>query len=103
MSENDEVTRLITVLKGFFCEHIAGSGYCPKDRETYLQDLISFHNDERPYGNKSIAQSIIFNLGWDYKRQMCFYQIPDFLEDIGDHLHQRVLETLKSRESLTYI
>jgi hypothetical protein len=97
MPEGREVERLISVMKGFYFSYCIHNETLNQNHE---QGLIEFHSSKRPYGNKDIPASIAFNLGWDYKRQLCYYALPDEIEAIAEDLHKKVLEELKKNTSL---
>lgn len=78
MPFRDEVVRLTTVLYGFFA------------RQSEISDIVEFWSSKRPYGNKHIAGSIAFNLGWDTERRLCKEALPDFVEREALRLHQEV-------------
>jgi hypothetical protein len=85
----EETTRLCTVLRGFFVY----------DSERF-PDLINFwQHASRPYGNKSVEESIAYNLGWDWQRRLCTSPMPAWVEKEALHLHQLVGERLKDERS----
>lgn len=84
MPEQDEVTRLITALKGFYFEDYRG-----------YENLLDFAKyAKRPWGNKNIEQSIMFNLGWDVQRVLCYTEEPQWVTEIAQDLYQKVLAEL---------
>jgi len=92
MPFDDEVARLLTAIKGFYYEDGCDS-YGQKS-------LIDFHHSKRPYGNKSVAESIAFNLGWDWRRRLTGDNggLPDWVEDEAMKLHWQVLEEIRKEE-----
>jgi hypothetical protein len=98
MPEQDEIERLIVVLKGFYFDHCRNEGTL--DSTDHKQGIIEFWRSKRPYGNKDVPASIAFNLGWDYKRQLCYHALPKFIEKIAEDLHNKVLKELEDNISL---
>lgn len=95
MDKTWELDRLETVLYGFYYKHIKffeEDGFKP-DCET----LAEFIRSKRPYGNKDVAQSIAYNLGWDPNRCLCFdiFGLPENIEDSAMELHRILLEKFK--------
>lgn len=84
MPEGYEVERLETVLYGFFA------------RQDEYDNIRDFHQyAKRPYGNKNVAASIAFNLGWDWERRLCTEPVPEEVERQAKRLHQLVGEQLQ--------
>ncbi len=101
MPETYEIERLVTVMKGFYFrslehEHETQPEHFSLDSAFSQQAFINFHDEKRPYGNKDVAASIAFNLGWDYKRQLCYHEMPDNIKFICNDLHVKVLAEIKS-------
>jgi hypothetical protein len=92
MPEHDDVERLINILKGRYLTERLHDGIPPTGR---VADLIEFHGSKRPYGNKDVAASIVFNLGWDYKRQLCHGDMPEAIREAALRLHEAVLAYLR--------
>lgn len=91
MDEFWEIVRLETVLKGFYYDEIQ---FGHNDYE----NIVDFcENAKRPFGNKSIDQSIAFNLGWDNKRMLCvdLMGLPKVLVDEAAKLRERLIQHLK--------
>jgi hypothetical protein len=97
MPETYEIERLITVLKGFY---LSDCIYNETLQQDHKKGLIEFWGSKRPYGNKDVPASIAFNLGWDYKRQLCFHAMPDNIEAVANELHNKVLQEI---EENTYL
>ena len=96
MEEYWEVVRLVNALKGFYYEHLkyeAEDDIDFVDHETIYDFCL---NDKRPFGNKNVIQSIIFNLGWDYKRQLEKHNQPNWVSILASDLYQKVLEEVKN-------
>lgn len=86
MPEQDEVTRLITALKGFYFED--------EDGYENLTDFAKYA--KRPWGNKNIEQSIMFNLGWDVQRVLCYKEEPRWVTEIAEDLYNKVISELEN-------
>lgn len=96
MSKRDEVTRLLTVLRGFYLDQgPAQVGYDFPLRE-YIRSAI------RPYGSKNVAASIAFNLGWDYERRLCTSPMPAEVENAAMELHEAVVERLSQDREMYF-
>lgn len=85
MPECYEVSRLITALKGFYME----------DEDGYDNLLDFARNAKRPWGNKNIEQSIMFNLGWDVQRVLCYKEEPEWVTRIAEDLYNKVILELE--------
>ena len=48
-------------------------------------------NDKRPFGNKAIPESIIFNLGWDTKF-LAYDDAPEFVQDLAMEVYNELIE-----------
>lgn len=92
MPESCEVTRLITALKGFYFED--------DDDTTSLFDFVRYA--KRPWGNKNIEQSIMFNLGWDVQRVLCYMQEPQWVTMIAEDLYKKVVAEIE-KENTSWI
>jgi hypothetical protein len=89
MSQDEEVTRLCTVLRGFFTNNDDG-----------FTDIVEFwERAKRPYGAKNVAHSIAFNLGWDWQRRLCTKPMPTWADDEAMSLHAMLGEHLKTTEA----
>jgi hypothetical protein len=76
---NDEANRLYTVLYGFYA------------RQDEYTSILSFYNEaKRPYGNKDVAASIAYNLGWDSDRLLMYQGVPDDVAREAMDVHRRV-------------
>lgn len=94
MEEFWEVVRLVTVARGFYQEHLEWESKEGGYRE--FSGLYDFcDRAKRPFGNKNTNQSIIFNLGWDYQRTMCFVSEPVWVTELADKLYRLVLLELR--------
>lgn len=107
MPEHDEINRLITIMKGFYFSQIKNE--FENDPEAFkfdkfssINEFIDFHDSKRPYGSKDVEASIAYNLGWDYKRQLCFYPMPEEILIVCEDLHKKVLATLQGINSFIY-
>lgn len=76
----DEVTRLTTILYGFYYQN----------DEEECHNILDHWGSKRPYGNKDVAASIAFNLGWDYQRRLCTEHMPKWVEEEAMMLHETV-------------
>ena len=80
MEDYVEVWRLHTSLKGFYYQHLlyeAAEGTQYKEHKDILEFL---NHNKRPFGNKNIEQSVIFNLGWDTQWRMREQNQPFWVE-----------------------
>ena len=91
MSKRDEVSRLVTVLKGFYLD----------ERGRYATLGEFYHNAKRPYGNKGVEESIAFNLGWDRDRVLCESAMPAWVEAEAMELHRLVGEEIGKTAPVT--
>lgn len=94
LPDNDDiVSRLVIILKGFYLEQCTFS-----KKQPTLDGLIDFWDSKRPYGNKDIPSSILYTLGLDYGRVLCwdFKDIPKNIEELCDKWHEDVLIRIKS-------
>lgn len=78
MPFRDEVLRLTTALHGFYARH--GESF----------SLREFWESKRPYGNKDVAASIAFNLGWDFERRLCQEALPEWVAEEALKVHAAV-------------
>lgn len=96
MPEEDEVNRLICVLKGQYLSHVKHYEIpLPATSEALLAGLLDFQGEKRPYGNKDVPASIAYQLGWDYKRQLCYHAMPEEAEKEAERLHEAVYKELQ--------
>lgn len=81
MPLEDELDRLEVILLGHLQMHNQG--------QPLLGQLtpLEFIDTKRPYGNKNIANSIAFSLGWDYRRVLVTTALPEKLEAEALALH----------------
>jgi hypothetical protein len=98
MEEQYEVTRLTHVLKGFLYDH---NLYEKKINRGGEDTPLSFWDSKRPYGVKNIGKSIAFNLGWDQRRKLDREEMPKWVYQEADRLHQLVKKELEYEEELT--
>ena len=95
MPLEDEVRRLIVVLKGHYLSHLKHNEQAiPQDEDVLVKELLEFHGEKRPYGNKDVHASVAFQLGWDYKRQLCYSALPDDIAEEAESLHMAVYAEL---------
>lgn len=84
---SDEVSRLISILLGHHYRHML----MDEGKQDYLS-LEEFVHSKRPYGNKDIAQSIAFNLGWDSKRILMTHDLDNqAVREAAEELHSYVV------------
>lgn len=96
MSSKEEVTRLTTVLLGFLYRH---NEYAKATNQVFdIMTPVEFWDSKRPYGNKDVAASIAFNLGWDTQRVLMKEILPEFVEEEAYKLHDLVKEELIEEE-----
>ena len=96
MSSKDGVTRLTTVLLGFLYRH---NEYAKATDQVFdIMTPAEFWDSKRPYGNKDVAASIAFNLGWDNQRVLMKERLPEFVEEEAYKLHYLVREELIKEE-----
>lgn len=96
MPKHDEVTRLLTVLRGFYLAQ--GPAHVSTDKP-----LIDFAtNSDRPYGTKDISESIAFNLGWDHERRLTHSRIPDWVRAYAAELHAMVIDRLRNDPNMYF-
>jgi hypothetical protein len=91
----DEVARLETVLYGFYCRQLGS-----EDAECSVQE---FFDSKRPYGNKDIAESIAYNLGWDFERRLQHMQMPDWVRAEAEKLHAAVWASVEAARGHTAV
>lgn len=92
MPIDDEVTRLKTALMGFMYSH---NEYSKESNRHYdIMDILEFWDSKRPYGNKSIENSIAYNLGWDRDRLLITSMLPEWVKDEAMKLHELVKEDI---------
>lgn len=84
MPQWEEVSRLTTMLYGFYA----------RSTEGYRSVREFAEEDKRPYGNKSTADAIAFNLGWDFQRRLTRERLPDWVAQEAMALHEAVLAEL---------
>lgn len=96
MSKRDEVTRLLTVLRGFYLDQ--GPTHVGYDFTLLNYGLCA----DRPYGSKNVAASIAFNLGWDYERRLCTSPMPSEVENAAMELHEAVIERLSQDREMYF-
>mgnify|MGYP003473239450 FL=1 len=82
-----EVPRLQTILKGFFLDRTES------EKQEY-STLFEWTTSKRPYGTKSIEESIAFQLGWDRDRVLTFSAMPEFVRIEAMALHELVRTNL---------
>lgn len=95
---SDEVDRLIMIAKGYLLEELIYESKCKYKDTIDLDDtdlLYFVKNAKRPYGNKNKEASICYNLGWDWKRDLENWQMPDWVIEEAKKVHEEVIETLK--------
>lgn len=78
MEEEHEVKRLLQILKANLFDN--------PDKKT----LIDMYLDKRPYGNKNIEESVIYNLGWDHKWIMRHSKTPQWVINEAAKIHSLV-------------
>lgn len=102
MSFEDEVTRLYTVARGFAYNYLMWAKEIDDIFEQNVAlDLPYFiNNTKRPYGNKDIPSSIIFNLGWDFERRLCKEYAPDWVQEEAMKLHRAVYELALKEQAI---
>jgi hypothetical protein len=83
MEKADEVSRLVVILRGFYLLELGS-----------YSSLFEFYESKRPYGDKDIAASIAFYLGWDRDRMLCKVPMPKWVREQAMELHTLVGEDL---------
>ncbi|MDK2600490.1 hypothetical protein QO179_23620 [Bacillus stercoris] len=97
MPMDDELTRLESILYGFLYRH--NSYAVQNNLSSEVMTLSEFINSKRPYGNKDIASSIAFNLGWDNERRLTTEEIPRSVEYQAMNLHYALKKKIESEYS----
>lgn len=83
-----EVDRLEMVLKGYLYDH---NRYAEETNQpSEIMTPLEFWDSKRPYGNKNIALSIVYNLGWDNKRVLMKEDAPEWVKETAMRLHDLV-------------
>lgn len=95
MSIKDEAYRLSHVLYGHLYNH---NRYAEISGRNDFMDVFDFWDSKRPYGNKDIEASIVFQLGWDHERRLTENRLPEFVRDEARKLHVLVKEELAEHE-----
>jgi hypothetical protein len=95
----NEVDRLIMIAKGYYLDEIKYEIEC-NDEITKFDfndyDLLYFvKNAKRPYGNKNIEASICYNLGWDCKRDLENWRMPDWVIKEAEKVQEAVIKQLE--------
>jgi hypothetical protein len=84
----DEVSRLVTALYGFYAQQ-------SQEASDYEPTLLGFLKGKRPWGNKNVAASIAFTLGWDTGGLLSRDdRLPDFVEHEASVLFTEVLKAI---------
>lgn len=96
MADLHEVSRLKTAGLGFYCRH--KNFELLEERHQDHKNFLDFiEDDKRPFGNKCIPSSIIFNLGWDVQRTMCFISAPDWVKDEAQKLYKLLIREVEDQ------
>ncbi len=92
-----DIWRLASALEGQFYTHVL----CELANNSLYSfpTIEEFWDSKRPYGNKDLASSIIFRLGWDEKGYL-HWRLPQFVRDECDAIHALVLEDMRSEEEM---
>jgi len=77
----DEAERLRSVLTHFWVE--SGS-------EDPIDQFVV--TAKRPFGNKDVLASIVFNLGWDWFRVGSQWEIPEYVQDEAANVLQALMD-----------
>ena len=94
MEEYVEVWRLKTTGLGFYCRQLNFEKL--EDRTKDDDNFLTFLKlAKRPYGNKGVASSIIFNLGWDTQWTMRYHQQPDWVEVVAMKIHELLIKEVE--------
>lgn len=95
----DELIRLEMILRGYY--HALNSEAQAQTGITdFAHGCISGQSDQsRPFGNKNIPQSIIFNLGWDYDRRLTTTTEPQWVTNEAWMLYYALLHKLDGNET----
>lgn len=88
MPFDDEVSRLVSILIG---EFVLQSRNVTEGVMVDAGQLSDFVHSKRPYGNKDIAASIAFKLGWDYQRKLQQEPMPPEVEAAAMALHEALV------------
>lgn len=91
MPFHEELVRLETLLHGFYSrspEH---------EKEGSVIDFL--RDAKRPFGNKNVAQSIIYNLGWDFERRLCRVAEPGWVTDQARMLYHALINEMEEEKT----
>lgn len=98
-----EIERLISIAKGFYLDELKNDADYKEENSIDLSkyDLRYFvENAKRPFGNKNKAQSIMFNLGWDWDRRLVEQSEPQWVIEEANKLYKNVIKELEDNKYL---
>ena len=91
---SSEMRRLMHIGMGFYIKgytHAAPDDCLVTNIKT--RNFYNFlANDKRPFGNKAIPESIIFNLGWDTNKFLAYDDAPEFVQDMAMEVYNELIE-----------
>lgn len=94
VNDKIEVAKLLQVLKTNLSEH--------NNLMADNMHILDFWDSKRPYGNKNIEMSIVYNLGRDTQDlRLTYVYIPKTVLQKARHLHKQVRVALENELKLT--
>lgn len=97
-SNDCEIDRLISIGKGYYLSELKYEAECDNKESVNLKDfdfIYFIKNAKRPFGNKNIEQSIMYNLGWDWDRRLVSESEPKWVIREAEQIYNELIKYLE--------